>query len=238
MIRIEVAGHASVSRRMDMLALKPAERRQVLRALGKQLTKTAVKRTAEQTDILGKKYAPRKRKIGGKKDQRMLRKIARKMRVTVNTSDVRVDYAKGLAGSIAAIQQLGLDTEYEVRKATVKDAAAAAANSGAVVTDKQPTKFQIDALIEQGVRIREKGGWKSGKYRKGRRPKASRKWLRENLSMRKAGSILRALRGAGKTRWTLPGTARSFLGMNQTDIDQLLDILLDNTLRQAAAKTA
>lgn len=238
MIRVEVAGHASVARRMDLLALTPGERRKVLRALGKQLTKTAAKRTQQQTDILGRKYAPRKRKLGGKKDQRVLRKIARKMRVTVHTSDVRVDYAKGLAGSIAAIQQLGLDTEYEVRKAQVRDATAAAANSGAVVDDSKPTKFQIDALIEEGVRVREKGGWKKGKYRKGRRPKASRKWLRDNLSMKKAGSILRSLRGAGKTRWTLPGTPRSFLGMNQQDIDVLLDILIENTIRQATAKAA
>jgi len=156
----------------------------------------------------------------------------------VNANEVKVDYAKALAGSIASIQQLGLDTEYEVKKAKVKEATGAAANSGAVTSGKEPTKFQLDALIEEGVRIREKGGLKNGKYRKGRRPKASRKWLRENLSMQKAGSILRAMRGAGKTRWTLPGTPRSFLGMNQIDIDQLLDILLDNTIRQATAQSA
>ena len=106
----------------------------------------------------------------------------------------------------------------------VMTAAAMARERGASVTQEDPaTMRQAKALLAEGFRIRQKG------TKKWRKPSA--KWIRENISQKKAGVVLRILRNEQpKKTWVTKVPARSFLGATEQQINQFVNKIFDNTV--------
>jgi hypothetical protein len=87
--------------------------------------------------------------------------------------------------------------------------------------DKPATAQQAKALREAGFKIKLPGSASGKGWRK-----ASQSWIRNNLTARRAGVILRSLRGEQtKKTWLIPTTPRSFLGATEQDVLDITNII-------------
>jgi hypothetical protein len=226
-LKAELSGDRHLVFQLELLKLSPQQRQIALRVLGKRLINNAKSRIKQQRNIDGSGFAARRSQ---RTKRKMLRGLAKGLVLRADSNAATVTYANTLAGKIARAQQEGVG---EIMTAAIM--AQRDMRLKKVVTDTSPaTAFQAAALIENGFVIRTAGAYEKGKgYIKGREKRASKLWIKRNLTMKKAGAILHSMRGVGLPKWLLTGTARSFLGLSSSDIDAMADSLLNETTQQA-----
>ncbi|WAR43726.1 phage virion morphogenesis protein [Methylomonas rapida] len=181
-------------------------RKSILRKAGRQVVKSAKARIVAQRDLSGAPFAPaadgsgRKLLVGRpKKDGlRRLLKV-----IEASEDSVTVGWQNGLLSRIAYQQQYG---HSEPTKNTRKKV---------VASNAPATRKQAKSLIDAGYKVR-----KNGKaYRT-----PSIKWITENMTMGRAGLILRILQPTQSTGITkIP--PRSFLGITDEDLNAIGEIL-------------
>ncbi len=195
----------------------PTLRKRILDRAGKQLIRAAKDRVAAQTDLDGKPFGdystntnhtrPRKR------SRRMLARIVKRLAV-MEFSDfgVTVGWRNSTEGNIAAKQQFGFR---QVFKKAWQRVELDGSRKEKDYYQLPATRRQAKALIEAGYKVRrqgDKGAWKTPTI----------KWITQNLTIARAGLILRVLRGS-KDQWETNLPPRAFLGVTDADLQLLAD---------------
>lgn len=210
MIQFDVFGKLSVKKRLQLMTLPGPKRRRMLSQMGRQIQRTARKRMRQQQNINGTPWEPRKDGSGKK----MMRRIGRQMYHKANPDFAEISF-RGPAGRIAREQQEG--------SREVVTASQARSRAGQPRYDDNATRKQAKALRAAGYKVRRKGtkGWK----------KPSLKWIEENLKQGQAGLVLKILRDeASQASWDIVLPPRSFLGLTENDIWQMVNTIFDNTI--------
>lgn len=198
------------------LKLSPQKRRQMHRALARKVAGYARQNTRKQQTPDGHAFAARAKPNpaydDGKKRGKMLKKIAREkhMKAIGDEHRGKVYWSDGLMGKIAARQQYGARIDKTHRKK------GNANYSG----DKPATHEQAMRLISLGAKIRDRGF------------KPSVHWIRANLTIKRAGFLIRELGGqqsSADKSFILP--SRSFLGVSVSQNTELTDLIVKLLVR-------
>jgi len=215
MIRLDVTGQLKLKQRLALLTLPAAKRKRLLGQLGRKIRTESRKRLRAQRDIKGHAWAPRK----NKSTRKMLRGLSKHMVVYPSAKAVDITFKNGLVGRIARKQQEGIDevmTREKMQRLHGQPDYQAAA-----------TRNQAKALRAAGYQINRAGG-------KGKKT-PTLKWVVENLTVGQAGLILKTLQGTStKSRWVISLPARSFLGANKKNINEMVQTIFDNTINARA----
>ena len=214
-IKVDVFGQLSAKKRLQLLQLPPAKRRQLLGGMGREVKRACIRRIRAQQDVNGKPWEPRKRGPGRK----LLRHMNRKMRHTVNADFFELHF-QGAASKIAAEQQYGM-TQTLTAQAVAKE------QGHRPHYDDPATKQQAKALREAGYKIRVAG------TKRWRKP--SLKWITQNQKQKQAGLVLKILRDdTSKKSWTVTLPARPFVGVTEHEINTFVEKIFDNTVNARA----
>lgn len=207
-IKIDVFGALAIEKRLALLKLPPAKRRQLLSGIGRELKRQSIRNLKAQRDVEGRAWAPRKRG----NDRKLLRHLSRQVAANFTTPDfVEV----GFKGAVAYQQHEGVTQ--------VMNAGKMQREGGANSEDSPTTRKQAKALRDEGYKVKVKG------TKKWRKP--SLKWITENIKQKQAGLILRVLREqAPKKTWITTVPARSFLGATQAQVNAFVEKIHDNTI--------
>ena len=217
MITVDVEGALPLKRQMELLAMPKAMRRRLLARVAREVIKDSKRRVREQVDIDGMPFKERKRK----RRRKMQAGLAKRVKTTRNTGlEANVGWYKPNDSRIAAKHHHG---QTQVMNAN-------SLKAGAQTTDKPATRTQAKSLIENGYRISKNGG-------KGSR-KPSQRWIMENLTVARAGAILRSLKdGPAKSSWVVTLDARAWLGASEADINRHVNMVM-NKMKQEIANGA
>jgi hypothetical protein len=201
---------------MEVLKMPTAMRRRLLSRTAKAVIKDSKKRVRNQVDLNGNPFEARKRK----RRRKMLSGLAKRQRVVKNSgTEAKIGFNQSNDARIAAKQQFGDE----------QTVSASSLPKGNGSKDAPAKRSQAKALIEAGYKIPRKGG-------KGTK-KPSQKWIMENLSVGKAGAILRWLRDqdeTAKTSWRVKLPARSFLGSNNEDVTRYVEKIMAQMKQEIA----
>jgi phage gpG-like protein len=207
-IKIDVFGALSIEKRLALLKLPPAKRRQLLGGIGREIKRQSIRNLKAQRDVEGRAWAPRKRG----NDRKLLRRLSRQVAANFTTPDFVV---VGFKGAVAYQQHEGVTQ--------VMNAAKMQREGDANNADSPATRKQAKALRDEGYTVKVKG------TKKWRKP--SLKWITENIQQKQAGLILRVLREqAPKKAWITSVPARSFLGATQQQVNTFVETIYDNTI--------
>ncbi len=212
-VQINVFGALSAQKRMEVLALPPRKRRQLLGGIGREIKRQSIRNLRAGRDVDGKPWEARKRG----NDRRLLRRLNRQVSANILTNDY-VDV--GFKGGVAFQQHEGATktmTSAEMHKEQMRS------KKRQEKQESLATSKQAKSLRSAGYKIRVKG------TKKWRRP--SLKWIKENLKQKQAGLILRRLRDeTPKQSWLTKVPGRSFLGATQADVNRFVEKIYDNTI--------
>ncbi|WP_299594331.1 phage virion morphogenesis protein [uncultured Microbulbifer sp.] len=211
-VRIDIAGQVGVKKMLKVLQLPPAKRKRLLAQVGRKVRVFSRKRLRQQRGIDGQPWEARK--SGNRK---MLRGISKRMQVKTDPEKTVIGFKDGMTAGIAYQHQHGVTEHWTADKAEQV--------YGQPDYDAPATRKQAKALREEGYKVRRGSG------RGWRRP--SLKWVTENMTVGQAGIILRSMRDAEPSAsWKIPLPARTFLGVNLTEIRELATTLIDETLER------
>ena len=200
---------------LDLLTLDANKRRRILRGAGRQVRRDTKARLKSQVGLSGRVWQGRS---NGKK-QRMLRKLGKGLQVHTTPNNAKITFSNERVGKIARVHQEGIDLTVKAKTATELQQ-----QKGTLDYSDPSTRKQAKALRIEGYQIRKKRGkgWKT----------PSLKWITENLTMGRAGIILRLMReSAPKSSWEIKTPARSFLGQNESEQKELKNYMLDEAFR-------
>lgn len=203
---------ARANDQLELLLLDANKRRRILRTAGRMVRKQSRQRLRNQENIGGTKWQQRS---NGKKT-RMMRKLGRHMIVKTTANKAEVTFGNQSVGQIARAHQEGV-----TQTMTAKDAEKA---YGEPDYKAPATRQQAKELIAAGYKIRRSNskGWKRPTLR----------WITENLSLGKAGLVLRILRDTqSKQQWSIELPERSFLGQDKNEQQALANMMLDEAMR-------
>lgn len=206
---------------LDLLTLPPKSRRRVMNRIAMDVRRDSKKNIRAQRTIRNRAMEPRKSK---RRRRKMLMGLNKKM-VTVHKGDLHaeVTWKNTFTGKIAYRHQHGVPENWSAHRAR---------KAYGVPDYKKPaTPAQAKSLIAEGYRrrVRKKRGKGCALKR------VSQKWIRENLTLGKAGLILRLMRegkARGKQFWKVTPAARPFLGTTPENADALLTDLARQALRE------
>lgn len=203
---IQLTGNAEV-----MVRLQQAGRlqRALIKAVAAEVVALTKAHVNAQTDIQGAAFTPRK---SGRRKMEV--KLGRSVKVLAETPrETLIGWPALRASQIAARQQLGLAQTITVAQYKRSMAAREGSSTSAA------TSSQATALLAVGYKRRSAG---SGLQT------PTKKWIKETLSAKQAGAILRALRGASVvTSWQINLPARSFLGVSPAEVMRLNRLLIE-----------
>ncbi|UUA73090.1 phage virion morphogenesis protein [Cellvibrio sp. QJXJ] len=211
-IKFDVFGQLDVRKRLKLLTLPPAKRKRVMTQIGKRLHAETRRRLRTNKDVTGVPFAPRKEKRKG----RMFRKLGNAAYYKSTDAYTEISF-KGLAGVIAKEHQEGQRVVYT--------AAQAEKDYGTPDYDEPATRKQAKSLRDAGFKIKRGKKWQA----------PSLMWITKNLKLGQAGLILKALRDeVSKKRWIIELPERAFLGASPNDINQLVNIIFNETINAEA----
>lgn len=206
LVDVEVSGLDEALDSLNHLT-SPAAKKRVLRKAGRAVLKHARQRTRSQTDIQGNAFSPHAK---GRK-RKMLTRLTRAKNMNIvelTEQGMILGFKNRFHESIAAKQQFGHSERMSAQKM---------AKQNPTPRSGPATRRQAKQLVEQGYKVKRASG------RGYRTP--SIKWITENMSIGRAGIILRALRGGAKQHWQTELPARSFLGINADNITELNELI-------------
>jgi len=203
----------SALKQLNLLTLNPNKRRRILRGAGRKVRRESKARLKGQRDLSGSAW---KARSNGRK-KKMLSKLGRNLQVHTSPNDAKVTFGNQQTGKIARAHQDGVTQRMTSSKAAKK--------YGTPDYGAEATRRQAKALRDAGYKVRKKRGkgWKTPTI----------KWITENLTIGRAGLVLRMLRGnqKGKSSWDIKLAQRSFLGQSMSESKQLTNYMLDEAMR-------
>jgi hypothetical protein len=212
-MRKQLTGAKNLKRQLSILTMPPAERQRKNKILARKAMSFSKKRVRFQRGLDGMPWAPRK----SRSKKKMLKGLSREMKAFATADTGTVAYKSYVTGKIAREQQEGINKVFTKAKAQQR--------YGKPNYDAQATTSQAKALRNEGYKIRRNKG-------KGYK-KATLKWIKENMTLGQAGVILRSMRDSEKkTSWVIPLPARSFLGANAGEREQMMDFIFNDTRQQ------
>lgn len=219
-MKTSVSGFLTLQQQLQVLRMKPSQRKQLLKKTARAVQKNSRKRIREQKDLHGKSFAPRSR-AGGKSNRRkMLRGLSKQMVNYATPGKGVVSFKTAKAGRIASEHQYG---------ATKIMTAAKMQQLHGAREDGSATRQQAKALKAEGFK-RPRGKGKG--Y-----TRATVRWITENMSQAQAGLVLRKLRAAPAPKaWAIPIPARSFLGSTESEQQKLVQDIFEQTRKSMRAK--
>lgn len=179
-----------------------ATKRAMLAEFSKYVTDNSKKRVRAQTGLSGTGWE--RRKDGMRK--KMLVKVGQQIRtISVSSSEAVIGFSSPVMGKIAYQHQYGIAT-------TMTASLLSRITRGNISSTDSATRRQAKALLAVGFKVRKQGGgFKTPTI----------KWITENLTIGKAGSIIRSLRGHVADEWVIPLPARNFLGITDAEKEEM-----------------
>lgn len=218
---------------VNLAHASPEIRRKLLGSISKKVLTMSEQHAQAQTDLKGQPYAPHKRG----RQRKMLVRLASRLKITGMTDSTAViGFKNAVEGNIGYKQQYGFKQKHSASELT---------NPGQfrgrdiVNSDNPATRNQAKSLLAAGYKTRKAGQ----AYRT-----PTIKWIIENLSINRAGLILRLIRGSSEDSWMTTLPPRSFLGVTPDESHELIkkaleesstyfaDILRDIRARNAASR--
>ena len=199
---------------LNLLMLTPQKRRRIMRGAGRKVRRDTRARLKGQSDLSGKAW---KKRSNGRKN-RMLKKIGRKLIVKTTENNAVVTFGDTRTAQIARAHQDGDSYEGNLKSLDKK--------YGKLNGERPATRRQAKALLKEEYRVRKSRG-------QGLK-KPSIKWIVGNLSIKRAGAVLRAISPVyqqSRRRWDHRIRERSFLGQELEEYKQLKNYMLDEAMR-------
>jgi len=206
---------------INVLTMSPAQRRRLLRKIGKETRADMRKNIQRQQTVTGSAMAPR----ASKKKKRMFSKMAKGMVTRIrNDHKVIVTWKQPGPAKVAYRHHHGIAEDFTAAKA--------ARINGVPDYQKPATPAQAKALNKEGFRRRvaRKRGKGSAILKR-----APQKWIRDNMTLGQAGLVLRLMRTntrKGKQRWEIKPPARPILGATPGDANSYLTAMATNALQR------
>jgi len=209
-----------LNHQLEVLCMGSTRRRVFLRRIGKEIRSDLRKNVSGQKIVTGSKMEPR----ATKKKKRMFRAMSKGM-VTKIKNDHSADITwKNLGqAKIAYKHHHGVPENFTATKAKKQ--------YGVPDYKKQATPAQARALNKEGFRLRVARKRGKGKAVLKRVPQ---KWIQDNMTVGKAGLILRMMRTnspRGKQSWKINVPARPILGVLPADADKYLTAMATSILQ-------
>ena len=204
----------SVTGQQDLLrmfrAAPPAIQTRLIRTVAKQILAKSKARASAQTDLDGMPYPAHK--LGRRR--KMLIRLVRRLKILDSTNtEALIGFGNSYESMIAAKQQFGFSQHFT--RSSFRNGADD--NHARPLNYNDPaTRRQAKALLDAGYKVRRRGGISL-------RPTI--KWITENLTMGRAGLILKILRAAPE-EWTTTLPPRSFLGGSVNEMEELTALAL------------
>lgn len=201
---IELVGAMSAKQQFLLLSMSANKRKRFLQWAAREVRKNSRKRLRQQKDLNGKSFTPRK----SKSRKKMLKGLSKHLRAFANPSYGMVDFYNAGIGKVAKRHQEGIDQMVTAQQMKQRD-------KNSEKNEKDATRLQAKRLRVLGFKIRRlKGkGWKRPTIR----------WVIDNLKQGQAGLIIHVLQGnKRKQSWNISLPARSFLGVNQGELQSLM----------------
>lgn len=200
---IELVGLMSAQQQFQLLTMSPIKRKRFMQWAARQIRKNSRARLRSQRDLDGSPFAPRK----NKSRRKMLKGLSKHMRAFGNAEYGMVDFAQSGIGQVARLHQEGIGETMTASKMKQRDKK----NS----TDANATRAQARKLRELEFKVRKSNGkgWKRPTLR----------YVVDNMKQSQAGVIIRALDNErSKQSWNIPLPSRSFLGVTNSEVEQLV----------------
>ena len=198
---------------LNLLTLPANKRRRIMRGAGRKVRRDSKDRIKDQKDLSGKTW---KARSNGRK-KKMLRKLGKNLQVKTSPNKAVVGFGNPLMGKIARAHQDGVTQTVHVKDLGDKKD-----------KDDPATSRQAKSLRRHGYKIRRSRGkgWKTPTV----------KWITQNLTIGKAGAILRDMaerRGDWQQirEWKIRLPVRSFLGQDLSEFKQLKNFMYDEAFR-------
>lgn len=214
-------GQLNVNTQLALLELSPKLRRRLLNTVSKRVRAMSGRRVRKQQNLDGSAYEPAK---GTRKGRRKMLSglIKNKYLNVIQLSDdqATLGWRNGLQGWIAEQHHHGRTQRYT---------AAMARKANPVNTDDPCTDEQAKRLRRLGFKVRVPRENKRGKPRWQR---ASVAWIKENVRFGQAGLLIRTLKNEtpGPDSWDIKLPKRDFLGASRTEVAELVELVLKQTL--------
>ena len=217
MIKGRLSRSEELKRIVKVLGMKPAEKSRQHKRMARKVLSFSRVRIRQQKDLQGKDFSPRKSRQSKKK---MLRGLSKQMVAFGDSKKGTVGFKVTRTGRIARAHQEG--DSYSLSASDAK-------KKGNENYDAASTRKQAKDLLNAGFKIRRKRG--SGYKR------ASQKWILDNLKQGQAGLILKAmLDEQPKSNWRVNLPARSFLGANAKERENITDFIFSEQRRKLKKK--
>ncbi len=204
---MELKGIERALKALDRASFRSSGVRQnVIKKISRQILKNSKQRITQQTDLHG---MPFKKRADGKR-KKMLTKLRTKLRQTrINEHGTVLGFNSPATSRIAFKHQYGHVEWVEARHLK---------KSSSNKRDQPATRRQAKALLKAGYKVKVKGrGYKT----------PSQKWIMENMTIARAGLILRLIRGT-KQQWKITIPARSFLGVTEAELAEITQQVIDD----------
>lgn len=210
---VSLRGNLPLKQQLKLLTMDKQTQRLVMRKCAFEVRKASRKNIRQQKDYRGKPFEARKKdRADGKK---MLQGVSRFMSAYATNREGVVTWRNPVLGRIAKYHQEGISETFDMERF---------AKSGkGKNSDDLATMTQAIALKEAGYK-RMSGG---------KRVPATIKWIQENVSVGQAGYILRVLRGQSQKNWKIPLPARPFLGVDEAEINTIVNQVFDTVTTKA-----
>lgn len=194
----------------------PAIKRRLLTSLGTQVLTYSQQHTQSQTDLKGQPYTPHKRG----RQRKMLTRLASRLKIT-GTSDSQavIGFNNAVEANIGYKQQYGYEQKHNASELTNMSQFTGRVNLN---SDAPASRRQAKSLLDAGYKVRKAGQ----AYRT-----PTLKWIVENLSIKRAGLILRLIRVTSADSWITTLPPRSFLGVTETEKTELINQALEEATR-------
>lgn len=218
---LDVRGMLGVQASLALLQLPPKLRRRLLTRVSKRVRTMSARRVRAQQTLAGTPFEPRR--TPSKRRRRMLSGLIKNKYLDVvkaTEDEARLGWKNGLMGFVAAEHQHG-----RARRFT----AAMARKANPINYDADCTEEQAKRLRRLGFKVRQPRENKRGRPR-WVRPSVA--WIQANVKYGQAGLLIRELKGEqpGPSSWEIKMPQRDFLGADQNDIAQLIQLVLHQIL--------
>lgn len=211
MLNVTLTGAESA--RVNLAAItSPALRKRVLNKTARALLKASKSRATRQTDISGNPFGKYSDKTahGRPRKRKMLTRLAARLAVfDLTDQSASVGWRNRFEEGLAAKHHYGYTQTIHKRSL------ARERNSNPAGREGPATRSQAKSLLDAGYKVRRKGKalWAP-----------SIKWITQNLTIARAGVILRILRGNATDSWQTTLPPRPFLGVTDADINAVVAI--------------
>lgn len=204
---ITVQGTEEVKRIISGIT-DPKKRRRGLYRISNRLRINSRNRISSQTNLSGSPFKPRSPKTPPKlRNKKMERKLRNYIKIVfVNDKKAIIGFSTRIGKMVANRQQKGVS--YTVRRSSAKAAAYCQRTK-----DLPATTAQAKKLLSLGFTIN------------GKRP--TERQIKSRLTQGAARWLIRKLGGTSKSSWSVVVPARTFLGINQTDMDKITEIMIE-----------